>query len=131
MDFAFLDGLKYDKDGLIPCVAQDAENGEVLMVAYMNRDALRATVETGLGNYWSRSRKKFWVKGESSGHTQEVREIRFDCDKDCVLIKVKQTVAACHAGFRSCFYMRLTEDGRLVEDGQKLFDPEAVSKKSE
>jgi len=129
MDFAFLDGLKYDANGLIPCVAQDAENGEVLMVAYMNRDSLKYTLEKGLCAYWSRSRQKFWIKGESSGHTQEVKEVRFDCDKDCVLIKVKQNVAACHTGYRSCFSWRLDQDGKIVEEGDKLFDPDAVYEK--
>ncbi len=129
MDFSFLDELKYDANGLIPCVAQDADNGEVLMVAYMNKDSLKATIESGLGNYWSRSRQKYWVKGESSGHTQEVREVRFDCDKDCILLKVKQNVAACHVGYRSCFFYKLTEDGTLIEDGDKRFDPDEVYKK--
>ena len=126
MDFSFLDELKYDQNGLIPCVAQDAETGEVLMVAYMNRDSLKDTAEKGLASYWSRSRQKYWVKGESSGNTQEVMEIRFDCDKDCVLIKIKQNGgAACHTGMRSCFYHKLTDSG-LVEEGVKVFDPEAV-----
>lgn len=126
MDFSFLDELKYDAQGLIPCVTQDEATGEVLMVAYMNKDSLRATIEKGLCSYWSRSRQKFWVKGESSGHTQEVREVRFDCDKDCILIKVKQNVAACHTGYRSCFFLRLDENGHLVEDGVKVFDPDKV-----
>lgn len=126
MDLAFLDTLKYDQNGLIPCVAQDAETGEVLMVAYMNKDSLKDTIEKKLASYWSRSRQKFWVKGESSGNTQEVGEIRFDCDKDCVLIKIKQNGgAACHTGMRSCFYFKLV-DGVLVEDGEKVFDPEQV-----
>ncbi len=126
MDLSFLDTLKFDQNGLIPCVAQDAETGEVLMVAYMNRDSLKETAEKKLASYWSRSRQKFWVKGESSGNTQEVREIRFDCDKDCVLIKIKQNGdAACHTGMRSCFYFKLTDAG-LVEDGVKVFDPEKV-----
>ena len=126
MDFSFLDELKYDQNGLIPCVAQDAESGEVLMVAYMNRESLKDTAEKGLASYWSRSRQKYWVKGESSGNTQEVREIRFDCDKDCVLIKIKQNGgSACHTGMRSCFYHKLTDSG-LVEEGVKVFDPEAV-----
>ena len=129
MDFAFLDELKYDDNGLIPCVAQDADNGEVLMVAYMTKEALKATVETGLGNYWSRSRQKYWVKGESSGHTQEVQDVRTDCDKDTILLKVKQKVAACHLGYRSCFFRRLDQDGRLVDEGDKVFDPDAVYKK--
>jgi phosphoribosyl-AMP cyclohydrolase len=107
-------------------VAQDAETGEVLMVAYMNRESLKDTAEKKLASYWSRSRKKFWIKGETSGHTQEVRDIRFDCDLDCVLIKVKQNGgAACHTGMRSCFYRRLTDSG-LIEDGEKVFDPEKV-----
>lgn len=131
MDYSFLDGLKYDAQGLIPCVAQDAETGEILMVAYMNKDSLRDTVDKGLASYWSRSRQKYWVKGESSGNTQEVKEIRFDCDKDCVLIKIKQNGgAACHTGMRSCFHFRLT-DGKLVEDGVKIFDPEQVYGKKE
>lgn len=129
MDFAFLDTLKYDANGLIPCVTQDVDTGEVLMVAYMNRDSLQETVEKKLCSYWSRSRQKYWVKGESSGHTQEVKEILFDCDKDTVLIKIKQNGGACHTGFRSCFSWRLTEGGEIVEEGNKVFDPDAVYKK--
>lgn len=126
VDYTFLDGLKYDQNGLIPCVAQDAETGEVLMVAYMNKDSLRDTIDKKLASYWSRSRQKYWVKGESSGNTQEIKEIRFDCDKDCVLIRIKQNGgAACHTGMRSCFYWKLTDAG-LAEDGVKVFDPEKV-----
>lgn len=126
MELSFLDELKYDADGLIPCVAQDAETGEVLMVAYMNRSSLKDSIEKGLASYWSRSRRKYWVKGESSGNTQEIREIRFDCDKDCVLIKVKQNGgAACHTGKRSCFHFKVTGDG-LVEDGERVFNPDDV-----
>lgn len=126
VDLHFLDNLKYDKDGLIPCVAQDAETGEVLMVAYMNKASLKDTIEKKLASYWSRSRQKYWVKGESSGNTQEVKEIRLDCDKDCVLIKIKQNGgAACHTGMRSCFYFKVTDDG-LVEDGEKIFNPDDV-----
>lgn len=124
-----LDDLKFNADGLIPCVAQDAENGEVLMVAYMNRDALQATIESGKAQYWSRSRQKFWIKGESSGHTQEVVEIRTDCDADTILLKVKQNVAACHVGYRSCFFRKLDAEAGWVEDGDKRFDPDAVYKK--
>lgn len=127
MDASFVDTLKYDRDGLIPCVAQDAETGEVLMVAYMTRDSLRDTAEGKLASYWSRSRRKYWVKGEASGNTQEVRELRVDCDGDCVLIKVKQNGgAACHTGMRSCFHRRLDGAGALVEDGVKVFDPDDV-----
>lgn len=126
MDTSFVETLKYDSNGLIPCVAQDAETGEVLMVAYMNKDSLRDTIEKKLASYWSRSRQKYWVKGESSGNTQEVREIRLDCDKDCVLIKIKQNGgAACHTGMRSCFFNKVTDNG-LVTDGVQVFDPDQV-----
>ena len=119
--------LKYDENGLIPAVIQDDENGDVLMVAYMNKDSLSSTVETGKTHFWSRSRKKYWLKGESSGHTQEVRSIRTDCDKDCLLIKVKQNVAACHEGYRSCFYRKL-ENGQWEITAKKLFDENDVYK---
>ncbi len=126
MDYSFLDDVKFDAAGLVPCVAQDAETGEVLMVAYMNKESLKESIEKKLASYWSRSRQKFWVKGETSGNTQEIKEIRFDCDKDCVLIKIKQNGgSACHTGMRSCFFYKLTDDG-LVEDGVKVFDPEKV-----
>ena len=117
--------LKYDENGLIPAVIQDDENGDVLMVAYMNKDSLASTVKTGKTHFWSRSRKKYWLKGESSGHTQEVRSIRTDCDKDCLLIKVKQNVAACHEGYRSCFYRKL-ENGQWEITAKKLFDENDV-----
>lgn len=126
MDFSFLDHLKYDDQGLIPCVAQDVETGEVLMVAYMNKDSLRDTLTRGLCSYWSRSRKKYWVKGETSGHTQEVREVRFDCDLDCVLIRIQQNGGACHTGYYSCFYRKLMPNGEFAEEGRKIFDPESV-----
>lgn len=119
--------LKYDENGLIPAVIQDDENGDVLMVAYMNRDSLVSTVETGKTHFWSRSRKKYWLKGESSGHTQDVRAIFTDCDKDCLLIRVKQNVAACHEGYRSCFYRKL-EDGKWNIIAEKLFDEGDVYK---
>jgi phosphoribosyl-AMP cyclohydrolase len=119
--------LKYDDNGLIAAVIQDDENGDVLMVAYMNKDSLASTVKTGKTHFWSRSRKKYWLKGESSGHTQEVRSIRTDCDKDCLLIRVKQNVAACHEGYRSCFYRKL-ENGQWVITAEKLFDESDVYK---
>jgi len=97
--------LKYDKDGLIPAIIQDAENNEVLMMAYMNESSLQKTVETGYTHFWSRSRRKFWKKGETSGHVQEVKNILFDCDRDTLLIKVVQKgPGACHTGHRSCFF---------------------------
>lgn len=121
-----LNSVKYDANGLISAIAQDHETGDVLMMAYMNESTLRQTAETGIMTYWSRSRQKVWVKGESSGFTQEVAEIRIDCDGDALLFKVKQNGgAACHTGFRSCFHRRL-EDGELVLDGERVFDPQEV-----
>ncbi|MDY6964480.1 MAG: phosphoribosyl-AMP cyclohydrolase [Halobacteriota archaeon] len=113
--------VKY-KDGLVPAIAQDFETGEILMLAYMNEEALIKTVETGVAHYWSRSRSKIWRKGETSGNEQSVKDILVDCDEDAVLLKVKQIGGACHTGYRSCFYRRL--DGEIV--GEKLFDPEDV-----
>jgi phosphoribosyl-AMP cyclohydrolase len=129
MDFSFLEELKYNADGLIPCITQDADTGEVLMMAYMNKDSLKETLEKKLCSYWSRSRQKYWVKGESSGHTQEVKEVYLDCDKDTLLIKIKQNGGACHTGYRSCFSWKVEEDGKITEDGEKVFDPDAVYKK--
>ena len=128
MDFGFLDTLKYDSNGLIPCITQDVETGKVVMMAYMNKDSLRETIEKGLCAYWSRSRQEYWIKGMTSGHTQEVKEILFDCDKDTVLILIKQNVAACHTGHFSCFSWRLDGD-KIVEFGEKVFDEQNVYKK--
>ena len=108
----FIEQLKFTADGLIPAIIQDACSGRVLMMAWMNRDSLVKTVETGRTWFWSRSRKKFWMKGESSGHTQTVREIAFDCDGDTLLIQVEQTGAACHMGYRSCFF-RTADDSAV------------------
>ena len=99
-----LDGLKYDADGLIPAVVQDHEDGQVLMVAYMNRESLRRTLESGDTCFWSRSRQEYWVKGLTSGNTQKVVQLSIDCDKDCILVLVVQKGVACHTGERSCFY---------------------------
>jgi phosphoribosyl-AMP cyclohydrolase len=119
-----LQSLKIDTGGLVPAIAQDADTGEVLMVAWMNADALRLTLKTGLAHYWSRSRRALWRKGEKSGHVQKVREIRTDCDKDVLLLKVEQIGgAACHTGYRSCFSWRLQKEA-WVEDGEKIFNPE-------
>jgi len=96
--------LKYNEAGLIPAIAQDAESGEVLMMAWMNADAVSQTLETGRVTYWSRSRQSYWIKGETSGHVQELVEFRIDCDRDCLLVVVNQTGAACHTGRRNCFY---------------------------
>jgi phosphoribosyl-AMP cyclohydrolase len=107
-----VEGLKFDSNGLIPAIIQDGKNGEVLMMAWMNRESLEKTIESGLCTYWSRSRQKFWVKGETSGHLQRVISVSVDCDQDCLLIKVDQVGAACHDQFRSCFYRDLA-DGEL------------------
>lgn len=103
---------KFNSDGLITAIAQDAKSGEVLMLAWMNAEALEKTLDTGHATYWSRSRRALWVKGETSGHTQQVVEIRVDCDQDAVLLKVRQVDAACHTGRRSCFYR--TVSGRVL-----------------
>ena len=115
--------IKFDEQGLVPAIAQDAENGEVLMQAYMNIESLRLTLETGKMTYWSRSRQQIWVKGASSGHAQEVVEFRIDCDGDALLFKVRQEGGACHIGFRSCFFRR-SEGGRWAEVGKPVFRPE-------
>ena len=118
-DLLGFDELKYDADGLIPAVIQQHDTLEILMVAYMNRESLIETVESGKTWFWSRSRKKFWMKGESSGHTQDVVEIRYDCDADCLLVLVNQNgPGACHTNERSCFYRRLyPEPARLGREG--------------
>mgnify|MGYP006303193987 CR=1 FL=1 len=123
--------LAFDKaGGLVPAIAQDYETGEVLMLAYMNEESWNLTLETGIAHYWSRSRGKLWKKGESSGNVQKVREIRVDCDDDTIVIKVDQIGgAACHTGYRSCFY-RVVRNGELVTDGERVFDPDEVYGKS-
>ncbi len=125
---SILSSLKFDDKGLIPAVMQDIENGEVLMVAFMNREAVEKTLTSGFATFYSRSRNKMWIKGESSGHTQEVREVYFDCDHDCLLVKIKQNVAACHTGYRSCFFNKI-EKGQVVTVGNKVFEEESVYKK--
>ena len=111
-------------NGLVPAIAQDHQSGEVLMQAFMNREAWSKTLDTGIAHYWSRSRKQLWKKGESSGNVQEVREIRLDCDRDCVLLKVHQVgAAACHTGHRSCFF-NVVREGEVVPEGRIVFDPE-------
>lgn len=119
MPFDF-DQLKLNSDGLLPCVVQDHVSGEVLMLAYMNAEALRRTVETGRATYWSRSRQSFWVKGETSGHIQTVRSIALDCDLDTVLLKVEQLGPACHNGYRTCFYRDLSEGDLVLNETPKL-----------
>ncbi|MBY6134506.1 phosphoribosyl-AMP cyclohydrolase [Nocardioides marinus] len=106
--------LSYNEAGLIPCIAQDETSGEVLMMAWMNADAVVRTLETGRVTYWSRSRQSFWIKGETSGHVQELVDLRVDCDRDCLLAVVRQTGAACHTNRRTCFYTAV-RDGEEVE----------------
>ena len=110
----FYDKLKFDANGLIPAIIQEQKTGRVLMMAWMNRASLEKTIESGRTHFWSRSRQKFWMKGESSGHTQSVKDIAFDCDGDTLLIQVEQIGAACHEGYQSCFF-------RSVQDGGATF----------
>lgn len=109
------EGLKFDDNGLVPAVVQDVVNNEVLMVGYMNREAVERTIQTERVTFWSRSRQKYWVKGETSGNVQHVKGIYVDCDQDCLLVKVEQVGAACHEGYRSCFFRRVTSDGEELE----------------
>jgi phosphoribosyl-AMP cyclohydrolase len=124
----WLNKINWSDDGLVPVIAQDAGNGTVLMVAWMNRDALKKTVETGEAVYWSRSRKKLWHKGEESGHVQKIREIRLDCDQDVVLLKVEQVGGiACHTGRNHCFFLKF-DQGNWVEVDPVLKDPAEIYK---
>jgi phosphoribosyl-AMP cyclohydrolase len=121
--------LKFDDNGLITAIIQDVQTNEVLMVAYMNNEALMKTLESGVTHFWSRSRKKLWLKGESSGHVQSVKGIYVDCDGDALLIKVDQKGGACHTGYRSCFYRRLDAQNDCFETvGEKVFEPGQVYK---
>ena len=123
---AQLAGLKFDSAGLIPAIVQDGKSGAVLMLAWMNREALAMTVHTGKTHFFSRSRNRLWLKGETSGHVQHVQSIATDCDKDALLVKVEQVGAACHEGYESCFYRehQVGDDWKVV--GTKVFDPEKV-----
>jgi len=122
--------LNFNKiNGLVPAIVQDYETGEILMLAFMNQEAWEATLSTGKATYFSRSRQKLWVKGEISGNLQIVKEILVDCDEDTVLLKVEQRGgAACHTGYRSCFYRKM-EDGTLTNVGKLIFDPQEVYNK--
>ena len=115
-----LSSIKFDDRGLLPAVAQEATTGEVLMVAWMNREAVEKTLSTGRAHYWSRSRKKLWHKGETSGNVQEVRAVYYDCDGDTILLKVDQTGVACHTGERTCFFTRLDEGGEEAADASVI-----------
>jgi len=119
---------QFDDNGLIPVIAQDSKTGQVLMFAFMNREALDQTIKTGLATYYSRSRKKLWTKGEQSGHTQKVDQILIDCDQDCILLKVTVDSGQCHAGYQSCFYRKLKKGAADQLDfiAKKVFDPAKV-----
>lgn len=122
-----LDAVKFDEKGLVTAVARDKETGRVLMVAYMNREALQKTIQDRIGTYYSRSRQKLWIKGESSGHTQKVHNIYIDCDGDAIVMDITQEGAACHKGYFSCFYREiqsLDQEPKVIEE--KLFDPDKV-----
>jgi phosphoribosyl-AMP cyclohydrolase len=119
-----LEQLKFNAEGLIPAIIQDHANGRVLMMAWMNRASLQKTIETGKTHFWSRSRQQFWMKGETSGHVQQVRDVAFDCDGDTLLIQVEQSGAACHEGYRSCFFRSLRDAGRACDITEtRLVDP--------
>lgn len=121
-----IDSLKFNGDGIIPAIIQDWDTGAVLMVAYMNKEAVQKTMTSGETWFWSRSRKKFWHKGETSGNTQRVKSICHDCDRDTLLIRVDQRGAACHEGYFSCFHYRINQSGEVSVEGQRMFDPEEV-----
>ena len=125
---SWLDEIKWDENGLVPAIAQDAESGEVLMVAWMNQQALSLTIEKKQAVYWSRSRQKIWFKGEESGHIQQLKELRIDCDADVVLLQVKQIGGiACHTGRKRCFY-RVYDNDEWVTDESVLKDPQDIYK---
>lgn len=128
---SFADLLKWNSDGLIPAIIQDAQTGRVLMMAWMNRASLDKTIETRRTWFWSRSRKKFWMKGESSGHVQVVKDLAVDCDGDTLLIQVEQTGAACHEGYRSCFFRSLEDTGTTWKTTEaQLETPDKIYKSS-
>ncbi len=127
---ALFQQLKFDSNNLITAIIQDYETNEVLMIGYMNPEAVQKTIEKKKVCFYSRSRKKLWVKGETSGHIQIVKEIRYDCDGDALLIKVEQKGGACHLGYKSCFFTKY-ESGKAIIDKEKVFDPNKVYRKFE
>lgn len=131
MNDTILSQIRFDEKGLVPVIVQDVVNGEVIMLAYMNGEALSRTVDTGRMHYYSRSRKKLWLKGEESGNFQELKEMRIDCDNDALLFRVEQKGGACHKGYRSCFFRTLKGDDKneFVVAEKKVFNPDEVYKK--
>ena len=124
---SFYDQLKFTADGLVPAIIQEQSTGRVLMMAWMNRASLETTIATGKTHFWSRSRQKFWMKGESSGHVQVVKDIAFDCDGDTLLIQVEQTGAACHEGFKSGFFRSIEQGGATCKETEpRLETPEQI-----
>jgi phosphoribosyl-AMP cyclohydrolase len=124
---SFYDQLKFDANGLIPAIVQDAKTKRVLMMAWMNRASLETTLKTGKTHFWSRSRQKFWMKGETSGHTQTVKDLAFDCDGDTLLIQVEQIGAACHEGYQSCFFRSVEPQSSAVNiTEERLQSPEQI-----
>jgi len=119
----FLDKLRFNSDGLIPAIIQEQGTGQVLMMAWMNRQSLLKTLETHRTHFWSRSRQKYWVKGETSGHIQQVKRVAFDCDGDVLLIEVEQVGAACHEGYKSCFFRDITSESEIRLNAQRLVQP--------
>jgi len=127
---SWIHSIKWDSDGLVPVIAQDYKTNKVLMFAWMNQEALELTQKNKKAFYWSRSRKKIWEKGEESGHTQNVREIRLDCDADVVLLKIEQVEnIACHTGRETCFYQKLDDKGIWINDHAVIRDPKDIYKK--
>lgn len=128
MNEDFFKKLQFNADGLIPAIVQEHGTGKVLMMAWMNRESLLRTLQTQHTCFWSRSRQKFWVKGETSGHTQRVKRMAFDCDGDALLVEVEQVGAACHEGYRSCFFRDITADGAMPLNAERLCEPEGGHK---
>ena len=128
---SFYDKLKFNSEGLLPAIVQDQASGRVLMLAWMNRAAIEKTLATGKTHFWSRSRQKFWMKGEESGNVQTVKDLAFDCDGDTLLIQVDQKGAACHEGYRSCFFRSARENGADVVTEPQLATPEQLYKKKQ
>jgi len=122
---SFIDSLKFNEQGLIPAIVQEVGSGRVLMMAWMNADSIQSTLETGKTHFWSRSRQKYWMKGESSGNTQQVKDVAYDCDGDTLLIQVEQIGAACHEGYKSCFFTSVKEGESEITE-ERLIDPEEM-----